>query len=199
MRGAALAASLAIIVGASPAYAHSEIKGIGSFYTGLLHPFLVPAHVLTIASVGLLLGQSGRAKVRTPLAVFLAVYAGALAATLWGASAGGAIAILLIVAAVAGILVALGPSPFSAPLVMPVAAAAGVVVGLDSGVTGSLPSTLSILVGTFIGGAYAVVSLAVFTSEPSRDWQRIGVRVVGSWAAASSFLVLALELSRYSL
>ena len=30
----------------------------------------------------------------------------------------------------------------------------------------------------------------------TRPWQRIGVRIVGSWIAASAILVLALRLAR---
>lgn len=197
MRRATLAAaSLAIILGAGPVYAHSEIEGIGSFYTGLLHPFLAPSHVLTMASAGLLLGQLGRAKVRAPLLLFLTVYAGALAATQWGVTAGGETG-LFFVAAFAGGLVTLGSSFSPTSVSILIAAAAGAALGLDSGATGSdLPSTLLILFGTFIAGAYVVFCLAVFTSDAPRHWQRIGVRIVGSWTAASSFLVLALELSR---
>ena len=39
--------------------------------------------------------------------------------------------------------------------------------------------------------------LVIFISMHSkRSWQRIGVRIVGSWIAASAILVLALRLAR---
>jgi hypothetical protein len=38
-----------------------------------------------------------------------------------------------------------------------------------------------------------VMTIAVFARRP---WQRIGVRIVGSWIAASAILVLALRLAR---
>jgi hypothetical protein len=34
------------------------------------------------------------------------------------------------------------------------------------------------------------------TARSRRDWQRIGVRIAGSWIAASAILVLALRLAR---
>lgn len=43
---------------ACPAAAHSPIKGVGTFYSGLLHPALVPAHLLALIAVGLLIGQN---------------------------------------------------------------------------------------------------------------------------------------------
>ena len=41
----------------NPALAHAPIEGIGAFYNGMLHPVLVPLHLVLIAGIGLLLGQ----------------------------------------------------------------------------------------------------------------------------------------------
>ena len=44
---------------ASGAWAHGEIKGVGAFYSGVLHPFLSPAHLIALVALGLLFGQRG--------------------------------------------------------------------------------------------------------------------------------------------
>jgi len=43
-------------------------------------------------------------------------------------------------------------------------------------------------------GAFAVVTLVALLAR--RPWQRIGVRIVGAWIAASAILVLAVRLMR---
>jgi urease accessory protein len=44
---------------------------------------------------------------------------------------------------------------------------------------------------------YAILAVAAaLTAYCRRDWQRIAVRVAGSWIAASAILVLALRLAR---
>ena len=45
--------------------------------------------------------------------------------------------------------------------------------------------------------AIAIVALVmVIAMRATRPWQRIGVRIAGSWIAASAILVLALRLAR---
>ena len=50
--------------------------------------------------------------------------------------------------------------------------------------------------GTVLGATLILGLVAFAASRPTRDWQRIGVRILGSWAAASALLVLALRLAR---
>jgi hypothetical protein len=45
--------------------------------------------------------------------------------------------------------------------------------------------------------AFVTLALVAFlASHAARPWQQIGVRVIGSWIAASAILVLALRLAR---
>jgi Protein of unknown function (DUF3604) len=44
------------------AEAHSPIQGIGTFYSYLLDPFVVPPHAILLTALALLLGQQGRAR-----------------------------------------------------------------------------------------------------------------------------------------
>ena len=49
----------------------------------------------------------------------------------------------------------------------------------------------------FAVAAMAIVALVMAIAMLARrPWQRIGVRIVGSWIAASAILVLALRLAR---
>ena len=50
---------ITILITPGTALAHGSIEGIGDFYSGILHPALVPAHLLVLLSLGLLLGQQG--------------------------------------------------------------------------------------------------------------------------------------------
>jgi hypothetical protein len=52
------------------------------------------------------------------------------------------------------------------------------------------------LVGTGLGACFALAVVVVCTSRLTREWQRIGVRILGSWMAASAILVLALRFAR---
>jgi hypothetical protein len=40
------------------------------------------------------------------------------------------------------------------------------------------------------------MGLLLVTSRPMQGWPRIGVRILGSWIAASAILVLTLYLAR---
>ena len=198
MRRAVLLIGLlsAVTVSSHPLQAPADISSIEIFYAGLLHPFLTPTHVLAMAGTGLLIGQLPREMAAVPLMVFVATYCGALLTTLWGAGWAASTNALMILAAVTGFLVALG-SPAMRRLVIPIAAISGVLLGLNSATEGiSLLSNLLLTLGTCLGGALAVMAFAALTLELPYKWQRIGVRVVGSWTAASSILVLALALSR---
>lgn len=178
------------------AQAHSPIKGLNHFYNGLLHPVLVAAHLLLLLGLGLFLAQQRREA------------SGAeVASTLGGAVAGVAVAALLaqawpwtevaaLVAALGiGVLVAARPSLASA-LRCALAFAACALAGLDSvpeGLSG-LPRALS-LAGTAVG-LCLLPALSLYLAEwcSARSWQIIGQRILGSWIAAASALVLALTL-----
>jgi hypothetical protein len=69
------------------------------------------------------------------------------------------------------------------------------VVGADSGVADlNRQETFGAMFGAGVGACILFIAVAGLAEMPRRDWQRILVRVLGSWCAASSVLVLALEL-----
>jgi hypothetical protein len=63
-----------------------------------------------------------------------------------------------------------------------------------------MQATMLALLGTFITAVLALVLVAWFAAWVAagrrHHWQRIGIRILGSWSAASAILVLALQLVR---
>jgi hydrogenase/urease accessory protein HupE len=168
--------------------------------SGLLHPLLLPAHTLALLSYGLLIAvQPAERRALSVAAFVLGLAAGliAIALAVGQTSAGD---VLLATAGLAGSLVALG-RPIPALACAPLAAVAGMALGLDSP-----PEAISIsvatltLIGTGIGASVAlaliVVAASYLVGVRKGLVPHIGVRILGSWIAASAVLVLALHFAR---
>lgn len=193
---AARAAALALCLLPTVTFAHSPIKGLDSFYAGLLHPVLVPAHVMSILAFGALIGQQGARSLQGPVIGFLLATSLGLALVGHGADFPAGIP-LLVMAALSGGLVAWRRRQ---PLIVYhlLAAALGLMLGLDSAQDGFAGRAL---LGALLGTGIAIYLLALYAMAfadfcERRDWTRIGLRVLGSWIAASALLVLALQLAR---
>lgn len=171
------------------AYAHSPVAGMNHFYSGMVHPVLVPAHVIALAVSGLWIGL-GPGDDKTHI-------------TLLGAAAVGLILgifvtlpameqFVLTLATVMAIAVALhwlGPSAVR----LGVVACLGVLLGLDSKPDGLSGSQLWIsLGGTWLTIALIVAAMILLCQVAVRSWQRIALRVIASWLAASALVVVAL-------
>jgi urease accessory protein len=186
----------AMLLAAGPALSHPPPLGLTGFSGGLLHPLFVPAHVLAITALGVLCGQQApRWGVATPLGFIAALVVGLIALTQAVVPQHTAEAVLLFAIA-AGSLVALArrlPEALGSAL----AAAIGIAVALDSP-----PAVISIreanliLIGTGLSAAAMLLLVWFCATRLTRPWQRIGLRVLGSWIAASAILVLALQLSQ---
>jgi urease accessory protein len=181
----------ALLLAPVGAWAHSPIPGIGNFYSGVLHPFIVPAHLVALLALGLHIGQRGRMQGGDDvMALFFSVPVG-LAVSGWFRGFDTDPVLLA-----AGTILALTVSadrPLRRYTTVAVASALGLAVGLGSspeGLTGS-PKWLS-LAGTWLGAVLATAWFAAMTELAKRDWMRIAVRVVASWVAASAMIVLAL-------
>ncbi len=175
-----------------PAAAHSPIKGIGVFYNGLLHPILMPAHLLALIAVGLLIGQHAPSASRLALPAFAAAVASALLFTSvlpqippqWP---------ILATALVAGLAVALARTGgWALPTLL--AVAIGASVALDSAPDGIPEQQVWLaLLGTGLGALLVVTYLGGLAAWFDRPWQKIAVRALGSWVAASAILALTLD------
>jgi len=190
---------LLFLVATDPLLAHSPIKGMGSFYNGLLHPVFVPAHLLLLIALGLLIGQKGLSENRLSFAVFLvATVIGLIGA--WF-SVGGEIEIaLLSAAAIIGLLIA-SNLPIGVYLCAIIAALVGLLISIDSAQE-TLSGTVKLL--TLLGTGVGINILFLYAMGfadyfNKKSWQKIGIRIIGSWIAASSLLVIALSYSDVSL
>ncbi|WP_405232717.1 HupE/UreJ family protein [Lentisalinibacter salinarum] len=189
-----LAAALGVLP--ATAHAHSPVEGMNEFYNGVLHPLLVPAHVLLILATGLFLGQRGPRENRLALPAFLLAAAAGLALAGSPMAPDTVRALLLAGTMAIGLLIAVGRrAPL--PLYPAAGAFAGLFLGLDS-----TPEALEgrerivALVGTGVGlNLWLIYACGIADFFSKKPWQRIGLRILGSWVAASSLLVLALTAS----
>jgi urease accessory protein len=156
--------------------------------------FLLPTHLLAVVALGLLIGQ--RARLPLCLALFaLGLAAGSVAIAAATRETPAAL-VLLAIAAIAGIIVVLAWTP---PFVL----AAALSLGAGAALALNMPPqalTIPAAVGEQAGGAIAALAtlalVAFVATKATHSWQRIGVRILGSWIAASAILVLALRLAR---
>ena len=169
---------------------------VAAFVGGFLNPLTVPAHILALLGLGLLIGGQDAGRRLVAYVGFALALATALAAIAWAVGQTPAMDVLLCATGLIGLLVALA---FALPSTLCVALAliVGVALGLDSPpqVIAMADAALA-LTGTWLGASCALALVVVCTGRLTHDWQRIGVRIVGSWIAASAILVLALRFAR---
>ena len=185
----------AVLACCDPASAQT-IDWLGGFYGGLLHPVRTPTHGLALLGLGLLLGQQPADRRRLPQLLFGLALAGGLLGLALAVGETPAGDVLLVGAALSGALVA---AAFRLPRLVlgPLALATGAAIGLDSP-----PEVISVqegvvmLIGTGLGATLALALVVTAAARMARDWQRIAVRVLGSWTAASALLALAVRFAR---
>jgi hydrogenase/urease accessory protein HupE len=177
----------------SPALAHVSAGGIVDSYSGLLHPFTEPLHIITLLGLGFLLTQQDKS---TPpvgwLAFCIASLSGLIAYSLGLTPS--VSPVLFPLAILIGMLVAIRPAlPRRFCILLSIIA--GFTLGLDSIGETSGPGKLVITIfSTTTGLGIALLMVIGWGDYFTRDWQKIGIRVVGSWIAASALLVFALGL-----
>jgi len=197
MKRVGVALALLPVIAANAALAHTPFGGAASFYGGLLHPVLVPTHALSVLATGLLLAQQALRWPWLPPAAYGAGLALGFAAMMMSSylvdSAGEA---LLALGAVSGAAAALA-RPLPAAFTTLLALATGAALALDSGPGGISVRDANVAVtGTFCGALILLLAVTEVTTHLSREWQKIGVRILGSWISASAVLVLTLRLAR---
>lgn len=190
-RKAALAVLFALS-GATAAHAHEFIAGAG-FLNGFLHPLFVPAHTLSVTAFGLMIGQQNR--LCSLSALFLAALLAGIMLIMFAIFPIDLLPVILLASgATAGLLTAAAyPLPWIVPAAVLTAGALALIIDSVPAVV-SKTDTILALGGTAFTATLTVAVLAYTVTKLTRDWQRIGVRIVGSWAAASALLVLALRL-----
>ena len=169
---------------------------IAAFQGGLSNPLLVPAHVLALCSLGLLIGQQPTAWRLGLLAAFAASLFVGISVVVAAFVVRDLDLAVLVVAAVAGLAVA-AAHRLTIIVAIPLALATGVAIALDF-----VPQDISMLrsfltlVGAAVACLFVVAIISTLAALARQDWQRIGLRIAGSWIAASAIMVLALRLAR---
>lgn len=172
------------------------MSALSGFLNGLLHPVLTPTHALALFGLGLLVGQQPKGKRWSSVWLFMFALAVALLALALAVGETPANDVLLGAVALAGVLAA---AALRLPLVVlgPIALVIGAAIGLDSPPEViSLEEAVAMLIGTGLGASIALMLVIAGASRLEREWQRIGVRVLGSWTAASALLAIAVRLTR---
>lgn len=193
-RAAVLA--IALLFDPRPALAHAPIEGLNGFYGGLLHPALVPLHLLGLVALALMIGQQEPVRRHALRAVFAAALIAGLAANVYVFTAEAAPRILLGATALSGVLAAVA-RPVPAPIAALLAVMSGAALAMDSRPEDvTLQTALLMLLGTAIGALIILELVTDLTADPRAHWLRIGIRILASWSAASALLVLALDIAR---
>jgi hydrogenase/urease accessory protein HupE len=168
---------------------------INGFVGGVLHPLMVPAHVLALLALGLLIGQRTTRRPLLLIAFGMGLTTG-LAAIALAFRQTAAADVLLAVTAVTAVLAAVA-RPLPGLVHAALAVTGALALGMDSPPQAiSLAVATVTMIGTGVGATLALAILAICIGHLSRDWQRIGIRIVSSWIAASAILVLALRFAR---
>ena len=163
-----------------------------AFAVGFVDPILLPAHALTLVALGLFAGQQPTRAFT--LMIFAAALAGGLIAIALAVGPTPARTVLLADAALLGALVATGWEP-PKPLGWLLAGLAGAALALDSPPQATtIAEGNAALIGTALGACAAVLVIAVCAGHAKQRWQHLGLRILGSWIAASAILVLAVLL-----
>jgi hydrogenase/urease accessory protein HupE len=194
-RLAGLALALPVLLPIEEACAHPAFAGATGFYGGLVHPLFVPTHAIAILSLGMLIGQQAP-HWRWPLLLTYAAGLGAGFAAMVSAFAPRFSAeALLAVTAVVGAQVALARGvPWLTGIL---ALGVGIALALDSSPGGiSVREANVIIVGTFCGAVILLGVLLEVAAILRREWQKLAMRILGSWMGASAILILAWQLAR---
>jgi urease accessory protein len=175
-----------------PALAH-PMQGVGDFYAGMLHPVITLETVLPLVALSLLSGQQQRETAIHLLAAFPAsLVAGALLATLGSAPSYLGV-VQLVLTAGFGLLVAIARHLPSWLLIV-LGTALGVSVGwVNAAEVFGQVSGFRFVAGLAVVGLLLLVYGNGLVRNLQREWAQIAVRVVGSWIAAVSILVLGLR------
>jgi len=172
------------------------------FLQGVLHPLVMPAHLILLIALGLLAGQQSGRAVRASCVILLLSLIAACMATLQLRLRLELEIALLLSAMIAGGLVALRLKLPIWPVLL-LALVAGALVGLDSsapripGLRGNKVHVL--LAGTTLSAVSVSLICGLFALMVRNLLEGIVLRVLGAWITAGALLVLALYVVRGNL
>lgn len=192
-------------------FAHGVFKGLNSFYNGFLHPLFVPSQLITIIALGLFLGHQSYKGHRSFFSFVLALLVGLI---LNGIYAGNeklasyliienlTLALVITSLSASAVLIFNQKIPYVVAFLLLIIG--GFLIGLDS-----IPPSEMITQKQFasekwlflFGVCVAVYFLFLYPltlAEVFKKafWQKIAIRILASWIAASSLMVWAISLSK---
>ena len=175
---------------AAPAEAHLNSTGMGPFYDGLAHFLMSAEDVLPVLALALLAGLRGAAFGRRTLFVLPTAW---LFGGLFGLTAAATQSNAVLSATwllVVGALLAAN-AKLSLRTMTALAALIGVYHGYLNRTGMGEPETAVIALFGLVFAIFVLIALAAaFVVRLRAQWARIGVRVAGSWIAASGLLML---------
>lgn len=187
-----LAALFALVLSPSIAQAHLVTSGAGPFFDGVAHFFVSLDDLLLVVALSLLSGLLGKTAARglvlvLPLAWFVGMVLGLSIADRIDGS-GWATAFTLLIG---GLLLSFSPK-LPTWMIALIAGMIGLAHGSWNGAAMRATET-SVIASLGIMTAAGVVALMLSATAVSvqQSWQRIALRVVGSWVAAFGLLALA--------
>lgn len=188
-------AAFATVALAAPAEAHLVTTGLGPVYDGITHLAVSPTDLLAVVAVALLAGLGGPTRGRALVATLPSAW---LLGGLAGLSASEEMLLPLAVAVVLlllGILVATEASLPRSPAIA-LTTVAGLLFGGLNGTALAASGTGALgLIGIVGAATVLVVLLTAAVASTHAPWQRIVVRVAGSWIAAIAILMLGWSLA----
>ena len=172
----------------SPAHAHLVETGFGEYYDGVVHFAVTPADVMVVVALALFAGLRGtRAGRYAVVGLPLAWWVAGLIGQHWGLDEP-LTRLTVFSFAFVGALVALDVRVADS-VVLVVAIVAGGIHGLVNGATMPGNSMLA-LTGAVSVALVLCLLLAAEVLRLSQPWQRVAVRVAGSWMLAIGILML---------
>lgn len=170
--------------------AHLVQTGFGPFYDGISHLALTPDDLLSVAALALLAGLCGARAGRLVLFALPGAWLAGGVVGLLRPVIDSSPLVTTVSFLVVGAMVALG-RPLPAALIAAIAAAFGFVHGFLNGATmGRVGLGVLGLTGVVAAVFTLVALLAAFVVSRRRPWERVAVRVAGSWITAVGLLML---------
>ena len=165
-------------------------------FIGGVTQFFVPTHLLAVVALGLLAGQPVARFPASLLAMFaIGLAAGSVAVASAVRETPAALGLLILAACVASLVLIATTLPSWIASLLALAMGAALPLNAPPHEI-TIPAAVAAQAGLAIAALATIALVALIAGQASRPWQRIGVRVVGSWIAASAILVLALRLAR---
>lgn len=195
MKWAQVLIGLLWLFSSTAALAHGDIDGVSDFYAGLLHPVLVPAHLMVLIACGLLVSQHERVLGQRLLGGMLVGLLAGLVVSRHVLFPDDVALVGCLILGIAISLLVVTARELTRNSLLAIGLFGGVWVGADSGHMSSsdqFPYDVSMF-GTWVGSIGLVCAIAGLLIDLRRNWQQIGIRVAGAWISAACILTLALS------